>query len=208
VSYHTSGVKTFEDLKHKEIVVGAAGASSDDDQFPRVINGTLGTKMRVVSGYPGGNEITMALERGEVSGRCGWSWSSIKSNQSAWLADHRINLLAQLSLAKHSDLPDVPLIMDFAKTPEQTQILRLIFARQGLGRPFLAPPDLPAGRAAILRKAFADTMADPELLATADKMKIEIRPLTGEQVESLVKQVYRETAREVAKKAAAMLVVP
>ena len=201
----STGVTTFEDLKKKEIVVGAAGASSDDDQFPRVINAVLGTTMRVISGYPGGNDISLAMERGEVQGRCGWSWSSMKSTHAHWVKDKKVTLLAQLGLSKHADLPNVPSIMDFAKTSEDKAMLRLIFARQGLGRPFLAPPGIPAERLAALRKAFDAAMKDADFLADADKGKMEINPLTGPQVEALVAQVYAEVSPEIAKKVAAML---
>ena len=201
----STGVTTFEDLKKKEIVVGAAGASSDDDQFPRVINAVLGTTMRVISGYPGGNDISLAMERGEVQGRCGWSWSSLKSTHGHWVKDKKVTLLAQLGLSKHADLPNVPSIMDFAKTSEDKAMLRLIFARQGLGRPFLAPPGIPAERLAALRKAFDAAMKDADFLADADKGKMEINPLTGPQVEALVAQVYAEVSPEIAKKVAAML---
>lgn len=201
----STGVTNFEGLKAKEIVVGAAGAGSDDDQFPRVINAVLGTKLRVISGYPGGNDISLALERGEVQGRCGWSWSSLKSTHMHWVKDKKITLLAQLGLSKHADLPDVPSIMDFAKTAEDTAMLRLIFARQGLGRPFVGPPGIPPERLAALRKAFDTAMKDPDFLADADKGKMEINPLTGPQVDALVKQVYAEVSPDIAKKVAAML---
>jgi tripartite-type tricarboxylate transporter receptor subunit TctC len=201
----SSGVTDFEGLKKKEIVVGAAGSGSDDDQFPRVINAVLGTKMRVISGYPGGNDISLALERGEVQGRCGWSWSSLKSTHMHWVKDKKINLLVQLGLSKHADLPNVPSIMEFAKTPEDTAILRLIFARQGLGRPFVGPPGIPADRLGALRKAFDTAMKDPDFLADAEKGKMEVNPLTGPQVEALVAQVYAEVSPDIAKKVAAML---
>jgi tripartite-type tricarboxylate transporter receptor subunit TctC len=205
VSSNRSGVVVFDDMKTKELVVGAAGVSSDDDQFPRVINGVFGTKMRVVSGYPGGNDVVLALERGEVNGRCGWSWSSMKSAQAAWLTENKVHILAQLALSKHADLPNVPLIIDLAQTDEQRQILRLIFARQGLGRPFLGPPGIPLDRLDALRQAFEATMKDPGFVAEADKLKLEINPLTGAQVEDLVKQVYAGTPPEVAKRAASLL---
>ena len=184
VSSSRSGIAVFDDMKTKEIVVGSAGVSSDDDQFPRVINAVFGTKMRVVSGYPGGNDVVLALERGEVNGRCGWSWSSMKSAQASWLTEHKVHLLAQLALSKHPDLPDVPLITDLAQNDEQRQILRLIFARQGLGRPFVGPPGIPADRLAALRAGFEATMKDPAFLAEADKLKLEVNPLTGAQVEA------------------------
>jgi tripartite-type tricarboxylate transporter receptor subunit TctC len=122
-----------------------------------------------------------------------------------WVKDKKINLLAQLGLSKHADLPNVPSIMDFAKTAEDKAILRLIFARQGLGRPFVGPPGIPPERLSALRKAFDTTMKDPDFLADAEKGKMEINPLTGPQVDALVKQVYADVSPDIAKKAAAML---
>src|SRR3954471_7168125 len=134
----TSGIGKFEDLLSKEMTVGGTSSSADTDQFPRIMNGVLGTKMRIVSGYPGGNDVTLAMERGEVKGRCGWSWSSVVATHKRWIDDKSIIVLAQLSLDKHPDLPDVPLIMDFAKGEDQQRMFKLIFARQVMGRPYLA----------------------------------------------------------------------
>src|SRR5499426_4268363 len=199
-----SKITRFEDLLTNELTVGGTGAAADTDQFPRIINGVLGTKMKIITGYPGGNDVNLALERGEVDGRCGWSWSSVKSTRANWMSEKKITILMQLSLAKHPDLPDVPLIVDLAKNEEQRQILKLIFARQALGRPFLAPPGVPAERVAILRKAFMDTMADKEFLAEAEKAQREITPVAGDAVQRLVTDVY-QTPAAVAHKAAEIL---
>jgi len=205
VSYgDRSGITKFDDLRTKEMTVGGTGPSADTDQFPRVVNGVLGTHMKIVSGYPGGNDIVLAMERGELQGRCGWSWSSVKATHSAWIAEKRLNVLVQLSLQKHPELPDVPLVTDLAQTDEQRQILRLIFARQVMGRPFLAPPGLPPDRVAILRKAFMDTMKDPDFQADAEKAQLEVNPVDGEAVQKLVAEVYR-TPADVARKAAQIL---
>ena len=118
------------------------------EQFARVMNALFGTKIRIVSGYPGGNAINLAVERGEVQGRCGWSWSGIVAERRQWIDEHKINVLVQFGLNKHPDLPDVPTILDQATTDEQKQILQLVLARQPLGRPFLAPPGVPAGTGA------------------------------------------------------------
>jgi tripartite-type tricarboxylate transporter receptor subunit TctC len=185
-----SGITKFEDLFTKELTVGGTGASADTDQFPRVLNGVLGTHFKIVQGYPGGNDVVLAMERGEVQGRCGWSWSSVISTHKSWLDDKRMIVLVQLSLSKHPDLPDVPLVMDFAKTDEQRQILKMVFARQVMGRPYVAPPNLPADRVATLRQAFMDTMADKDLLAEADKTGLEINPVSGADVEKLVRDIY------------------
>jgi tripartite-type tricarboxylate transporter receptor subunit TctC len=204
VAWATSGITKFEDLMTKELVVGGTSASADTDQFPRIANGVLGTKMKVVTGYPGGNEVGLAMERGEVQGRCGWSWSSVKSTHLQWYQQKKFNILVQLALTKHPELPDVPLITDFAKTDEQRAILKLIFARQVIGRPFMAPPGVPADRVAALRKAFMDTMTDKAFLADAEKTQMEITPVPGDQVENLMKEIYA-TQPAIAQKAAALL---
>ena len=190
-SWGKTGIARFDELYRKELIVGGTGATADTDLFPKVMNGVLGTKMRIVTGYPGGADITLAMQRGEVEGRCGWSWSSIKTNHPEWVKDGTLKLLVQLSLEKHPDMPDVPLIMDFVKTEEQRGVMRLVFARQVMGRPFLAPPGVPAERIALLRKAFMDTMKDKDFLAQADKLKLEITPVSGERVQELVAEVYR-----------------
>jgi len=204
VAWHTTGITRFEDVLNKELTVGGTGAAADTDQFPRVTNGVLGTKMRVITGYPGGNDVGLAMERGEVNGRCGWSWSSVKSTHPAWIKEKKINVLVQLALAKHPDLPDVPLITDLAKDDEQRQVLRLIFARQVMGRPFLAPPGIPADRAEALRKAFMDTMRDNDFLADAEKGQLEINPVSGEELQKLVSEIYA-TPPAIAQRAAALL---
>jgi tripartite-type tricarboxylate transporter receptor subunit TctC len=200
----TSGITRFEDLLTKEITVGGTSMSADTDQFPKVIDGVFGAKMRIVSGYPGGNNVVLAMERGEIQGRCGWSWSSIMSTHKAWIDENKVTVLVQLALRKHPDLPNVPLIMDLAKTDEQKQILKLIFARQTMGRPYLAPPGIPADRAETLRKAFMDTMNDKDFLADAEKAKLEITPVDGADLQKLVAEVYA-TPAAIEKKAAALL---
>jgi tripartite-type tricarboxylate transporter receptor subunit TctC len=199
VAMKDSGITKFEDLFTKELAVGGTGTSADTDQFPRVLNGTLGTHFKIIEGYPGGNDVVLAMERGEVSGRCGWSWSSVKSTHKSWIDEKKMVVLVQLSLDKHPELPDVPLVTDFAKTDEQRQILKMVFARQVMGRPFVAPPNMPADRVAALRKAFMDTMTDKDFLAEADKTELEINPVSGEDVDKLVKEVYATPPDIVAK---------
>lgn len=201
VAWKTSGITKFEDVFEKELIVGGTGQAADTDQFPRILNGVLGTKFKIVSGYPGGNDITLAMERGEVKGRCGWSWSSVLATHKRWVEDGSMKVLVQLSLHRHPGLPDVPLVMDFAKTDEQQQIFKLIFARQVMGRPFLAPPDIPQDRADALRTAFTDTMRDPAFLADAEKTQLEITPVAGDAIEKLVTEVY-QAPKAIAAKAA------
>jgi tripartite-type tricarboxylate transporter receptor subunit TctC len=204
VAWSSSGVTKFEDLLNRELIVGGTSTSADTDQFPRIVNGVLGTKMKVVTGYPGGNEVGLAMERGEVQGRCGWSWSSVKSTHQKWLDEKKFTILVQLGLDKHPDLPDVPLIVDLAKNDEQRQILKLIFARQVMGRPFIAPPGIPQERVDALRKAFTDTMKDPEYLADTEKIQMEVNPVSGEKVQALIKEEY-SAPPEIVKKAASFL---
>jgi tripartite-type tricarboxylate transporter receptor subunit TctC len=202
VALSSSGIAKFDDLFTKPLTIGSTGAADDTYQFPALVNAVLGTKFKIVTGYPGGNDVSLALERGEVQGRCGWSWSSIKTTRFDWVRDKRIIVLVQMSLSKHPDLADVPLIMDLAKTSEQRQIFKMIFARQTMGRPYLAPPGVPVDRLAALRQGFMDTMRDKEFLAEAEANKFEINPVSGEELEALVKDVYR-TPPDVVKKAAA-----
>ncbi|MDP2357210.1 MAG: tripartite tricarboxylate transporter substrate-binding protein [Beijerinckiaceae bacterium] len=190
VAWHTSGVTKFEQVLEKELVVGGTGGSADTDQFPKVFNSVLGAKMKIVAGYPGGNDINLAMERGEVSGRCGWSWSSVITTQPGWLKEKKINVLVQLSLEKHADLPDVPIITDFAKDDITRGVFRLVFARQVMGRPFAAPPGTPPERVEVIRKAFMATLKDPQLLAEADKAQLEITPVSGDVVQKLVQEAY------------------
>jgi tripartite-type tricarboxylate transporter receptor subunit TctC len=202
VALRTAGIEKFDDLYTKPLTIGSTGVSDDTYQFPAVVNAVLGTKFKIVTGYPGGNDVSLAIERGEVDGRCGWSWSSVMTTRPTWVETKKIVVLVQMSLAKHPDLSDVPLIMDFARTDEERQIFTLIFSRQVMGRPFFAPPGIPADRLAALRKAFNDTMADKDFLADAAQNKIEINPVPGEQIEALVEAGYA-TPPDIVKKAAA-----
>ena len=204
VARTSSGITSFSDVLAKPLTVGSTGVGDDTYQFPAVMNAVIGTKFKIVTGYPGGNDVSLALERGEVQGRCGWSWSSIVATRMNWIATKRMVVLVQMSLSKHPDLPDVPLVMDLAKTDEQRQIFKLVFARQVMGRPYVAPPDVPAERLAVLRQAFSETMADPDFLSETTQNKFEINPVSGERVEALVKEAYR-TPPEVTNKAAAIL---
>jgi tripartite-type tricarboxylate transporter receptor subunit TctC len=204
VAWHTSGITKFDELLKRELVVGGTGPSADTDQFPRITNSVLGTKFRIVSGYPGGNDISLAMERDEVGGRCGWSWSSVISTRMDWFKTKKVHVLMQLALEKHEDLPDVPLVVDLAKTDEQRQILRLIFARQALGRPFLGPPGVPADRAAALQTAFMATMKDKAFLAEAEKLDLEVKPLNGAAVQKIIEDSAK-TSPTILKKVADML---
>ena len=189
-NWHTSKVKSWHDMLTTEFTVGGEGSGSDPDMFAMMIRNLFGVKIRLVSGYPGGNEINLAMERGEVDGRCGWSWASIKITKPDWLSTRSINLLVQMAQHAHDELRDVPLIMDFARTERERQILRLVLSRQEMGWPFTAPPDLPPERAAALRTAFDATMKDPEYLAEARQRQLDVNPMTGAAIDRLVRELY------------------
>jgi tripartite-type tricarboxylate transporter receptor subunit TctC len=189
-TYQTSPVKTWEDSLTKDFVVAGNGSGSDPDVFANVLRHLFGQKNRLITGFPGSAEISLAMERGEVDGRCGWSWSSVKAEKPDWLRDHKVNLIVQLALTKAEDLPGVPLITDLAKTDSQRQILKLIFGRQTMGRPFAAPPGLPADRRQALRTAFDRTGKDADFLAEATKRKLEINPVSGADIDALIADIY------------------
>jgi tripartite-type tricarboxylate transporter receptor subunit TctC len=188
--WHTVPVNVWEDLRTRGMIVGGTGSGSDTDTFPTVLNNVLGTKMKLITGYPGGNDINFAIEKGELEGRCGWSWSSVVSTRGSWLKEKKIRILLQISTAKHPDLPDVPLALDLARTPKERQVMKLIFSRQVWGRPFFTTPGVPADRVAALRKAFDETMKDPKFRADTEKQKLEINPVAGESVQKDIAELY------------------
>jgi tripartite-type tricarboxylate transporter receptor subunit TctC len=200
VTWHTTPVKTWNDFLTKPITLGGQGPSSEPDMFARLYKNVFGANVKLVAGYPGTNEITLAMERGEVDGLCGLSWSTIKTRHGAWLRDKKINIIVQSSFKKVPEIGDVPLVMDLTNDPEKLQILKLILAAQEMARPFAAPPGIPADRKAALAAAFDATMKDPEYLADAEKMKIDVNPVSGPALDKLLAELYA-TPKDVLKKA-------
>ncbi|HTI88597.1 MAG TPA: hypothetical protein VL966_18500 [Alphaproteobacteria bacterium] len=189
-AWHASPVKTFDEAFKKEMTVGGTAPGGDPYVFPKVLNAVLGTKFKMIPGYPGTNEIWAGMEKGELDGICGWYWSSITSRKNDWLVNKQIIPLIQIGIHKHPNYPDIPLVLDYAKTEADRQVLELTFANMAMGRPFMAPPGLPPARLATLRRAFADTMKDPAFLADTQKAMLEVNPTTGEQVEALLKKLH------------------
>jgi tripartite-type tricarboxylate transporter receptor subunit TctC len=185
-----SRIATFADMQAKPFRIGASGAGADSDIFPIVIRNLFGLPMRLVAGYQGGADMVLAMERGEVDGRCGWSWSSLLARNKAMLDSHRIAVTLQIALARHEDLPDVPLVMDLVREPRTLAALRLIVSRQNIARPFAAPPEVPPERVAALRTAFDAVMREPEFLAEAQRLALEVRPAAGGDVQALLGQIY------------------
>ncbi len=201
--WHTVGISSFEDLLTREITTGATGEGSSAFRYSLVMNRVLGTKLRIVRGYRSVPELELAMSRGEVQSRAG-GYSSYRVSHPDWLAEKKVVFPVQIGSRREKDLPDVPLWQEVAKTDEQRQILRLIAAPISLGRPFLAPPDVPAERVATLRKALADTFADAEFVAEAERQKLEVDPMTAEEVTALVIDTINAPADIVAKAQAAM----
>src|SRR5262249_49530077 len=191
VTWRDSAVKTWADALTTPFTVGGEGSASDPDIFATVVRNVFGVKLRLVSGYPGSAEVALAIERREVDGRCGWSYSSLKLQRPEWVADKKVNILVQLALAKSPELPDVPLVTEFATTDRQRQILRLVFSRQAMARPCAAPPGIPADRRDALRAAFDATMKDPEFLAEAKQRGIEVNPVGGAEIDQLLGELYQ-----------------
>lgn len=199
-----SSVKTWQDMLTRPSIMGGQAVGTDSDIYARLYRNVLGAQIRIVSGYPGTTEITLAMERGEVDGICGLSWGTVKVSHPQWRKSNMVNFLLQAGLKIDPDLPDVPFAMDLVKEPEKKQILYLHFAPQAMGRPFAAPPDIPADRKAALIRAFDHTMKDPELLADAARLRMDIDPMTGSQIDGLLAQIYSTPADIVAKAAKAI----
>jgi tripartite-type tricarboxylate transporter receptor subunit TctC len=200
VTWHTAPVKTFEDALTKTVVMGAAGQVGLDFTMPSLLNNVLATKFQVVPGYKGGNEIDLAMERGEVFGRAGQSWDGWKVTRPDWVRDKKINVLTQIGLERAKDLPHVPLALDLAKTDEQRHIIELFSDSVAIGRPLVVGPGVPAERVAILREAFRKTMSDPQFLDEAAKVGYEVGPIFGDELQALIGRLMATTP-EIAKKA-------
>ena len=199
-----TGFNTFEDAQKKEMLVSASGAGADSATFPWVMNAVLGTKFRVITGYPDANSTMLAIERGEAQGSGGTSWGSLTSSRADWLAKNRIVVLAQLGLKANPAIGKAPLIIDLAKNAADKQVLEMIFARQSFAYPYTAPPGLPADRLAALRAAFNATMKDADFLADATKMGLEVSPITGEAMSALMEKLYKTPPEVIARARAAI----
>ena len=207
VAWHTSGVKSIDDLMTHELITAATGAGSNGFIYPNAMNIVLGTKFKIVLGYKSSPEADLAMVRGEVAGRAGFSLSAILQEHPDWIADRKVAVLVQAGAEREKDFPDVPLMHELAKTPEQRQMLALISSPVSLGRPFFTTPDTPAERVAALRDAYAATMKDADFLAEARALNLDIKPLGGERVTQIVAETVNVPAALIAQ-AKAVLDVP
>ena len=199
IVWHASPIKTFDDLRRHEAVVGSGGPASTDTIYPNIMNALFGTKFRVIHGYEAAAQTHIAMERGEVDGRCGMTWDTLQAIKPEWITEKKVSIPVQFALEKHPDLPRVPSVFDFARNEEERQILALWSAPNKMGRPFYAPIELPKDRAALLRRSFDRTMKDPALLAEVEKTKLFVAPTTGEEIGALIERIYATPADVVAR---------
>ena len=201
-----SPIKTFAEMLNTEIVLGGSTSAATSD-FPALLNNVLGTKLKMVLGYAGVREISLAIESKEVSGICGTAYSALQAQNPGWFENNVVKVIAQLHVNGHPDLnkAGVPLARDFAKTHEQREILDLFFSQTIFGRPFAVAPEVPADRVAVLRKAMADTLHDPDLTAEAKRLKLDLDPVSGEEVQATVAKIYAAPADVVARTKAAIV---
>jgi tripartite-type tricarboxylate transporter receptor subunit TctC len=191
-TFQNSKIKTFADAQKSKTIVGASAAGGATRDYAYLHNKTAGTKFEVVSGYQGTVDIALAMERGEVDGICGWDWSSLKSQKSDWVREKKVNVLVQVSLTPLAEMTalGIPHIWEFVPKEDDKRVAELVISQQVFQRSYIVPPGTPAEALDILRKAFDATMADPQFLADAEKMKISITPLGGAEVQDLIKKLY------------------
>jgi len=201
VTGSASPVKNWDDFVSKPSNFGGEGAGSDPDIWTLLYKNVFGAKARLVSGYPGTNDIVLAMERGEVDGLCGLSWSTIKTQHPQWLTSHSVNFIVQAALKKEPELSSVPLATDLAKATDQLQIIKLLLVSQAMARPFAAPPAIPADRKAALLAAFDGTMNDGDFLAEAKKLDFDVRPVSAAAIDAMLADVYA-TPKDVISRAA------
>ena len=188
IAHKNSGMKTLADVLAKELVIGDTGPGTGTYTYPRVLNAILGTKFKVVGGFPASSDVFLAMERGEVHGICE-SYDSVMGKKPDWIKDGTVNVLVQGGAEPNSHIK-APFIFDLAKTDEQKQALVFVYSGQGIGRPFVAPPGMPADRVKMLQAAFDATMKDPEFIADAAKQKLEVEPVPGDRLAAILKSIY------------------
>ena len=205
-TWHTTGVKTVEQARQKEVIVGSTGPNTSS-QIALAMNATLGTKFKVVTGYPGGNEINMAMETGEVGSRASSPWATWKATKPDWVKDKKINIIAQVGLTRAPDLPDVPLLIDLATNEDDRAALRLLSAPATVGRPLFTTPAVPAERVNQLRRAFDAMVKDPAFLEEAKKLNLDLNPVPGEELQKIVAEIV-DTPQRISDRLAAITELP
>jgi tripartite-type tricarboxylate transporter receptor subunit TctC len=202
--WHTSSVKSVEDATKREVLMGGTGVGSYTIMYPTIMNSVLGTKFKLVTGYQSTAEIGLAMERGEIEGRAGNNFNSIKAENGEWLRTGKIRLITQIGLDRDPEFPDLPLLTDFAKSDEDRQVMKLFSTDVVIGRPFVTSPGVPADRVALLRKAFDEMMMDPAYLDDSKKAALDVTPIAGARVQSIVADLVHTPADIVGKAKLAM----
>jgi tripartite-type tricarboxylate transporter receptor subunit TctC len=190
VSWSASGITRWRDLFEKEFIVGGTGAGSQMETMPAMINKLFGTRIKVVSGYKGGNDVYLAMERGEVHGRCGGLKSSIKSTRPDWFPQNKVSVPVQIALERDPEFADVPALVEFTKDEKTRLILQLVLSPMDMDRPILLPPGTPPDKVTALRKAFSAAMKDPGLIADAKKANIDLEEIAGEKIQAILARAY------------------
>src|SRR5262245_207675 len=188
-TWHTSPIKSIEQAKTRELTVASTGATGNSATLPKILNAVLGTKFKLIIGYST-TEQRLALERGEVDGICGLSYSTLKASNPDWIVNKRINVLLQTGAKPQAGLENVPLLIDLTRNPEDKKVIELISFPEEIGRPFAMPPGTPKEMVTIIRRAFDATLKDPSLLAEAEKTMLEVDPVSGEEMEQLLIRAY------------------
>jgi tripartite-type tricarboxylate transporter receptor subunit TctC len=189
VTWHTSPIKTIEQAKSREIIVSSTGATGNSSTMPKMLNAMIGTKFKVVTGYTT-SESRLAVERGEAEGICGLSYSTLKASNPDWIVNKRINVLVQTGTKPQEGLENVPLLINLVSDANTKKVLNLLSYPEDMGRPFFMPPGTPKEYVAAMRKAFDETMKDPAFIADAKKSRLEIDPVSGEEMAELVKAAF------------------
>jgi tripartite-type tricarboxylate transporter receptor subunit TctC len=204
LAWHSAPHQAAADLFTLPMVVGAVDRGAENFLFPNALNNLLGTKFQIVRGYANQGAITLAMERGEVQGDANAAWSNLPVTHADWFKDKKIRLLMQLALTQHPDLPDLPLVMDFAKTDEQRDILKILLSMKQYGYPYFVGPEVPKERVEALQAAFASTVADPEFRAEIGQLLREIKPAPGREVDAFMNGAYSRSADEIEKMRSAL----
>ena len=197
-TWHTTGITSFDQLLTREVVVGGGGPTSASVVLPSAVNSMMGSKLKVLAGFKGTAETTIALERGEIDMAL-QNWENLRRNHVDWLRDKKINLIVQYALQRHPEMPDVPTIMELSKNDEQRQVWTLLLRPSTIGYSLTLPPGVPSDRVAALRKAFSDMTKDPEMRAEAEKLNLPLEPIEGEKLEEAVQSLFKVEPAAIAK---------
>jgi len=188
VAWAASGVRSMDDARTREVTVGSTG-DDPSTHYPKVLNALLGTRFRIITGYPGGQDINLAMERGELDARGSSGAMEWKSNRADWLRDGKVHVLMQVGLTRAAFLPDAPLLLELARSAQDKSVFSLLSASIAVGRQIFTTPDVPARRVEALRNAFNATMRDPAFIAAANKQNFDLSPVDGESVQRIVRDV-------------------